>query len=54
MSLVVVTHNVIGAREFADRFAVLDKEEIAACRSVDDLRKSDNSLVRELAAGSET
>lgn len=54
MSLVVVTHDVTGAREFADRFAVLDKGKIAACGSVDDLRQSDNSLVRELAAGSET
>lgn len=51
VTLVVVTHDVAGARKFADRFAVLDRGKIAACGPIDDLLHSDNSLVRELAAG---
>jgi phospholipid/cholesterol/gamma-HCH transport system ATP-binding protein len=54
VTLVVVTHDVTGARKFADEFAVLDRGKIAACGSVDELAHSDNSLVRELALGSET
>ncbi len=53
VTLVVVTHDVMGARMFADRFAVLDKGRIAACGSYEEVESSENSLVRELAAGSE-
>ncbi len=54
VTLVVVTHDVAGARKFADRFAVLDHGKIAACGPIDDLLHSDNPLVRELAAGAVT
>lgn len=52
VTLVVVTHDVVGVRRFSDRFAVLDRGKIAACGTADDLARSDNSLVRDLAAGS--
>lgn len=53
VTLVVVTHDVTGARTFADRFAVLDQGKIAACGSYSEVENSESSLVRELAAGSE-
>jgi phospholipid/cholesterol/gamma-HCH transport system ATP-binding protein len=53
VTLVVVTHDVTGARKFADRFAVLDKGIIAGCGTLDDLQRSDNPLVRDLATGSQ-
>ena len=52
VTLIVVTHDVKGARNFADRFAVLDGGKIASCGTADDLAHSDNALVRELATGS--
>lgn len=51
---VVVTHDVTGARKFADEFGVLDQGQIVACGPHDELTRSDNPLVRELIAGSET
>jgi phospholipid/cholesterol/gamma-HCH transport system ATP-binding protein len=53
VTLVVVTHDVLGVRSFTDRFAVLDQGVIAASGSYADLEASANSLVRELAEGSE-
>ena len=54
VTLVAVTHDVAGARKFADRFAVLNEGKIVACGSPEDLAGSDNPVVRELAAGVET
>ncbi|HLG95113.1 MAG TPA: ATP-binding cassette domain-containing protein [Bryobacteraceae bacterium] len=54
VTLVAVTHDAMGARTFGDRFAVLDRGSIVACGSFEEVEKSENSLVRELAAGSET
>lgn len=54
VTLVVVTHDVTGARTFADRFAVLDRGKIAGCGTADELARSDNPLVRDLSQGSET
>lgn len=54
VTLVIVTHDATGVRGFADRFAVLDRGRIAACGTFSEVEKSENSLVRELAAGSET
>lgn len=54
VTMVVVTHDVTGAKKFADQFAVLDRGKIAGCGTVEELAESDNPLVRELAAGSET
>lgn len=54
VTLLVVTHDVAGARKFADRFAVLDSGKIASYGTVDELAHSENELVRELAAVSAT
>jgi ABC-type multidrug transport system fused ATPase/permease subunit len=40
----------MGARKFADRFAVLDQGKIAAFGTPDELEHSENKLVRGLAA----
>lgn len=53
VTLIAVTHDVTGARTFADHFAVLDRGRIAGIGTADDLARSDNPLVRDLAAGSE-
>lgn len=54
VTLVVVTHDVSGARKFADQFAVLDRGRIAAYGTADELEQSSNALVRGLAAESVT
>lgn len=54
VTLIVVTHDVAGARKFADRFAVLDRGKIVACGAAEDLARSSNNLVRELSTGSVT
>jgi len=54
VTLVAVTHDVTGARTFADRFAVLDKGGIVACGTFSEVESSNNSLVQELAVGSQT
>ncbi|HTW64514.1 MAG TPA: ATP-binding cassette domain-containing protein [Bryobacteraceae bacterium] len=54
VTLVVVTHDVAGVHKFADRFAVLDRGRIVGCGTYSEVENSENSLVRELAAGSKT
>jgi phospholipid/cholesterol/gamma-HCH transport system ATP-binding protein len=54
VTLVVVTHDVAGVHTFADRFAVLDQGAIVACGTYSEVESSQNSLVHELAVGSET
>ena len=54
VTAVVVTHDVTGARKFADEFGVLDEGRIVACGAAETLAKSDSQLVRDLIAGSET
>lgn len=54
VTLVVVTHDVRGARKFADRFAVLDHGKLVGSGTAADLAQSDNPLIRHLTAGSET
>lgn len=54
VTMVVVTHDVIGARKFADEFGVLDGGKIIRRGAYEELVESDSSLVRNLAAGSET
>lgn len=53
VTLVAVTHDVTGARKFADQFAILSQGRILACGAADELARSENSLVRELASVSE-
>jgi phospholipid/cholesterol/gamma-HCH transport system ATP-binding protein len=52
-TLIIVTHDVTGARQFADRMAVLDKEKIVATDTPDRLEQSENQLVRELVTGAQ-
>lgn len=54
VTLVVVTHDVAGARKFTDQFAVLDRGKIVGCGTADELEHSENTLVRDLAVGSVT
>lgn len=54
VTTVLVTHDVTGARKFADEFGVLDEGRLAACGGYDEMARSDSKLVRELIAGSET
>lgn len=54
VTTVIVTHDVTGARKFADEFGVLDGGRIAACGSYDELAGNESRLVRALIAGSET
>lgn len=54
VTLIAVTHDVSGARKFADRFAVLNRGRIVECGSVEDIAESDDPVVRNLAAGVET
>lgn len=53
VTMIVVTHDVSGARRFADQFAVLDQGSIAGCGTAEQLARSDNPLVRELTEASE-
>lgn len=51
VTMVAVTHDVAGARKFADQFAVLHKGRIAACGTADELAHSESAFVRDLATG---
>lgn len=53
VSIVVVTHDVAGARSFADRYAVLDRGRLVASGAADEMDRSENDLVRELMQGAE-
>jgi phospholipid/cholesterol/gamma-HCH transport system ATP-binding protein len=47
-ALIIVTHDVRGARRIADHIAVLDKGDVIAFGSVDEVSKSDNDVARRL------
>jgi phospholipid/cholesterol/gamma-HCH transport system ATP-binding protein len=47
-ALIIVTHDVHGARRTADRVAVLDKGRLVAFGSVDEVSQSDNDVARRL------
>jgi phospholipid/cholesterol/gamma-HCH transport system ATP-binding protein len=47
-SLIVVTHDVHGAHRVADRVAVLDKGELVAFGSVEEVSQSPNDVARRL------
>jgi phospholipid/cholesterol/gamma-HCH transport system ATP-binding protein len=53
-TMVVVTHDATGVKRFADTFAVLHNGRLAACGTLEELGRSDEQMVRQLAAGSET
>jgi phospholipid/cholesterol/gamma-HCH transport system ATP-binding protein len=47
-ALIVVTHDVHGARRTADRVAVLDRGNLVAFGSVEEVSQSDNDVARRL------
>jgi phospholipid/cholesterol/gamma-HCH transport system ATP-binding protein len=51
-TLVIVTHDVHGARMLADKVAVLDQGRLAGFGTLDVLQTSDNQVVRELTSES--
>ena len=47
-ALIIVTHDVHGARKVADRVGVLDKGNLVAFGSVDEVSQSENKVARKL------
>lgn len=47
-TLIIVTHDVHGARRLADRVAVLDKGNLVAFGSVEEVSQSENDVARRL------
>jgi phospholipid/cholesterol/gamma-HCH transport system ATP-binding protein len=47
-ALIIVTHDVHGARKVADRVGVLDKGTLVAFGSVDEVSQSENEVARKL------
>lgn len=47
-ALIIVTHDVHGARRIADRVAVLDKGNLVAFGTVEEVSKSENDVARRL------
>jgi phospholipid/cholesterol/gamma-HCH transport system ATP-binding protein len=47
-TLIIVTHDVHGARRVADRVAVLDKGNLVAFGTVDEVSQSENEVARKL------
>jgi len=50
-TLVVVTHDIHGARHVADRILVLDNGRVIADGTADDIEHSENDIARRLMAG---
>ena len=47
-TLIIVTHDVRGARRVGDRVAVLDQGRLVACGPVSEIEQSENEVAREL------
>ena len=47
-TMIIVTHDVHGARRIGDRFAVLDQGRLAALGKSEDLKEHENETVRKL------
>jgi phospholipid/cholesterol/gamma-HCH transport system ATP-binding protein len=47
-TMIIVTHDVHGARRIGDRFAVLDQGRLAALGKPEDLKEHENETVRKL------
>jgi phospholipid/cholesterol/gamma-HCH transport system ATP-binding protein len=47
-TIIVVTHNVQGARRLGDRFAVLDQGQLVSEGTAAEVENSDNNIAREL------
>ena len=50
MTIIMVSHDVHGARRVCDRFAVLDQGRLAAIGKPQDLEHDENETVRKLVA----
>jgi ABC-type transporter Mla maintaining outer membrane lipid asymmetry ATPase subunit MlaF len=46
-TVVVVTHDIRGARRIGDHFAILDRGDLVGYGTASELEKSENKLVRE-------
>jgi len=53
-TMIIVTHDVRGARRIADKVAVLDQGSLVGFGTVEELDRSDNNLVRELISESQS
>jgi phospholipid/cholesterol/gamma-HCH transport system ATP-binding protein len=51
-ALIVVTHDVHGARRLADRVAILDQGRLVAHGTVDEVERSEHAIARDLIAES--
>jgi phospholipid/cholesterol/gamma-HCH transport system ATP-binding protein len=51
-TLIVVTHDIRGARSIGDRFAILDQGSLVGLGTAEELEKSKNELVREFISES--
>jgi phospholipid/cholesterol/gamma-HCH transport system ATP-binding protein len=47
-TVIVVTHDVHGARRVGDRFAVFDKGDLIAFGTAPEVERSDNEIARKL------
>jgi phospholipid/cholesterol/gamma-HCH transport system ATP-binding protein len=50
-TMVIVTHDIRGARRVGDRLAVLDRGKVAAIGTAAEVEANDNPLVRALVSG---
>ena len=53
-TMIIVTHDVRGARRLADKVAVLDEGRLVGFGTIEELDRSDNGLVRELISESQS
>ncbi|WP_263383579.1 ABC transporter ATP-binding protein [Granulicella arctica] len=53
-TMIIVTHDVRGARRLADKVAVLDQGSLVGFGTIEELDRSDNDLVRELISESQS
>lgn len=51
-TMVIVTHDLEGAKVFADRLGVLDQGKMIATGTTEELEKNENHLVQQLVSGS--
>lgn len=51
-TMVIVTHDLEGAKVFADRLGVLDQGKMIATGTTEELEKNENQLVQQLVSGS--
>ena len=50
-TMVIVTHDIEGARRIGDRFAVLDQGQLVGLGTPDELADNNNEVVKKLVTG---